>query len=123
MASNTTQIDEVNVMENKVKLAVVIVNYKTPDMVIDCVQSLLPELREMDARVVIVDNLPGAVVAVVQHPNHRLLQGSGTGGNQPLRQAGNLQHRPGLSVHQPGLHRHVERQRHPDQHGRQGLLA
>lgn len=42
-----------------VSLAVVIVNYKTPQLVIDCVQSLLPELRNLDAQVVIVDNLSG----------------------------------------------------------------
>jgi len=46
-------------MKTDVKLAVVIVNYKTPRMVIDCVRSLLPELQGIDAQVVIVDNLSG----------------------------------------------------------------
>jgi len=66
---------------------------------------------------------PSAVVATVQHADDRLLYRGGAGGDQPLRPAGNLQHRPGLSVHQPGIHRLVEGQRHPDQYGRQGVLA
>ena len=39
------------------------------------------------------------------------------------RQAGHLQHRPGLAVHRLGLHRRARQQRHCDQHGRQGRLA
>ena len=39
------------------------------------------------------------------------------------RQAGDLQHRPGLAVHRRGLHRRARQQRHRDQHGRQGRLA
>ncbi|QIL90632.1 glycosyltransferase [Microbulbifer sp. SH-1] len=47
--------------EKTVKLSIVIVNYKTPQMLIDCLESLLPELHTMnaacgEARVVIVDN-------------------------------------------------------------------
>jgi len=38
------------------QLAVVIINYKTPKLVIDCLGSLLPELSALDAKVVIVDN-------------------------------------------------------------------
>ena len=37
-------------------LSVVIINYKTPDLVIDCVTSLIPELNNINATVVIVDN-------------------------------------------------------------------
>lgn len=37
-------------------LSVVIINYKTPKLVIDCLASLLPELRTLNAKVVIVDN-------------------------------------------------------------------
>jgi transposase InsO family protein len=48
---------------------------------------------------------------------------AGSGGVQPLRPAGSLQHRPGLPVYQPRFHGTAERQRHPDQHGRQRLLA
>ena len=39
------------------------------------------------------------------------------------RQAGHLQHRPGLAVHRRGLHRRARQQRHCDQHGRQRRLA
>lgn len=37
-------------------LAIIIINYKTPKLVIDCLVSLLPELTALDAKVVIVDN-------------------------------------------------------------------
>ena len=39
-----------------VELSVIIVNYNTPELVIDCLGSLIPELRGMDAGVVVVDN-------------------------------------------------------------------
>ena len=38
------------------KLAVIIVNYKTPDMVIDVLDSLIFELENIDAEVIVVDN-------------------------------------------------------------------
>jgi len=38
------------------QLAVVIINYKTPQLVIDCLVSLLPELSGINAKVVVVDN-------------------------------------------------------------------
>jgi len=38
------------------QLAVVIINYKTPQLVIDCLGSLLPEIVELKAKVVVVDN-------------------------------------------------------------------
>lgn len=37
-------------------LSIVIVNYKTPNLVTDCLETLLPELEGVDARVFIVDN-------------------------------------------------------------------
>lgn len=40
----------------KLKLCVVLLNYRTPDLVIDCLLSLIPEVRELRARVVVVDN-------------------------------------------------------------------
>ena len=40
-------------------LSVVIVNFRTPGMVIDCLVTLLPELENIDARVIIVDNNSG----------------------------------------------------------------
>jgi len=38
------------------QLAVVIINYKTPQLVIDCLGSLLPEIAELKAKVVVIDN-------------------------------------------------------------------
>ena len=43
-------------MNTRAHLSVVIVNYRTPNLVIDCLVTLLPELQGLDARVVIVDN-------------------------------------------------------------------
>ena len=43
----------------EVVLSIVIVNYKTPNLVTDCLESLLPELEGVDARVIIVDNNSG----------------------------------------------------------------
>ncbi|MFV8782802.1 glycosyltransferase family 2 protein [Microbulbifer sp. SA54] len=42
-----------------VELAVVIVNYRTPSLVIDCLDSLLPEISEINAEIVVVDNASG----------------------------------------------------------------
>jgi GT2 family glycosyltransferase len=42
--------------ERRKKLVVVIVNYKTANLVIECLISLLPQLAELDAHVVVVDN-------------------------------------------------------------------
>lgn len=41
---------------SSVELCVVIVNYRTPTMVIDCLETLLPQAREVGAFVVVVDN-------------------------------------------------------------------
>lgn len=38
------------------KLAIIIVNYKTPDLVIDCLESLKNDLMAMNVEVVVVDN-------------------------------------------------------------------
>jgi len=38
------------------QLSIVIVNYRTPKFVIDCLTTLLPELDGLDVRVVVVDN-------------------------------------------------------------------
>lgn len=40
-------------------LAIVIVNFRTAGMVIDCLKTLLPELDDVDGKVVIVDNCSG----------------------------------------------------------------
>lgn len=42
--------------DERVNLAVVIINYRTPDLVIQCLNSLLTELVDVSARVVVVDN-------------------------------------------------------------------
>ncbi len=41
---------------SKVELAVIMVNYKTPKFIEDCLTTLLPELEGLDAKVVLVDN-------------------------------------------------------------------
>lgn len=41
------------------RLGVVIVNYKTPDLVVSCLNSLVPMLDEADAAVAVVDNSSG----------------------------------------------------------------
>lgn len=41
---------------NKYKLSIVIINYRTPQMTIDCLISLLPELEGISAKVIVVDN-------------------------------------------------------------------
>jgi GT2 family glycosyltransferase len=45
--------------DRRLRLAVVIVNYKTAKLVMQCLESLLPELAGIDARVVVVDNCSG----------------------------------------------------------------
>ena len=40
----------------KIRLAVVIINYKTPELVINCLETLLPELDDLATKVVIIDN-------------------------------------------------------------------
>ncbi|WGL15258.1 glycosyltransferase family 2 protein [Microbulbifer bruguierae] len=41
------------------QLAVVIVNYRTPALVQDCLESLLPELASLNAEAIVVDNASG----------------------------------------------------------------
>jgi len=44
-------------MDSKgVELGIIIINYKTPQLVIDCLDTVLPQLVGFDAKVVIVDN-------------------------------------------------------------------
>ena len=44
----------------------------------------------------------GAVLAPVEHAGQRLLYGGPGGGSGPVRQAEDLQYRPGVPIHQPG---------------------
>lgn len=41
---------------DKVFLSIVIINYRTPKLLTDCLKTLLPDLKDIDARIVIVDN-------------------------------------------------------------------
>lgn len=40
----------------KYQLAVIVINYKTPDLTIECLQSLVPELSDINAKVLVIDN-------------------------------------------------------------------
>ncbi len=40
-------------------LAIIIVNYRTPQLIVDCLVSLLPEIAALEAKVVVVDNCSG----------------------------------------------------------------
>jgi len=40
----------------KLLLSIVIINFRTPKFITDCLSTLFPELEEIDARVVVVDN-------------------------------------------------------------------
>ena len=55
-------------------------------------------------------------VASVEHARQRLLRG-GPAGRVASRSAGDLQHRPGGAVHQPGIHGRAGTERDCDQHG------
>ncbi len=44
------------VRDKVIELAIVVVNYKTPKLVEDCLASLLPELEHLNAKAVVVDN-------------------------------------------------------------------
>ena len=61
-------------------LSIVIVNYRTPILVIDCLETLLPELPGLRAKVVVVDNnsgddSPGIIRnwLTARDPDHRVL--------------------------------------------------
>ena len=43
----------------KYHLAVILINYKTSELVIDCLETLLPEIRHINGKVIIVDNNSG----------------------------------------------------------------
>jgi N-acetylglucosaminyl-diphospho-decaprenol L-rhamnosyltransferase len=45
--------------DNRVRLAAIIINYKTPDLVAQCLSSLLTQLEDTSFRVVVVDNCSG----------------------------------------------------------------
>ena len=42
--------------ESKVPICVVVVNYRTPSMVVDCLRTVVPQVRESGGRVALVDN-------------------------------------------------------------------
>lgn len=43
-------------LDESVKLCVVLLNYRTPGLVVDCLSLLVPELEGINARVIVVDN-------------------------------------------------------------------
>lgn len=52
----------------EVELCVVIVNYCTPQMLIDCLETLVPQVRELNARIALVDNAsPDDSVSKLKH--------------------------------------------------------
>ena len=44
---------------NELLLSIVIINFRTPKFITDCLSTLLPELKEIDAGIVVVDNHSG----------------------------------------------------------------
>lgn len=79
-----------------------------------------PDLKALHAKI-------GQQVLEIEWKGHsRMAIGGGrgaAGGDHPLRRSRDHEHRPGHPIHGGELHRRVESARHPDQHGRQGLLA
>ena len=65
----------------------------------------------------------GIGLATVEHAVHGFLSGGRKPGHRSLRLSGDLQHGPGLSVHEFGICCVAYGTQHKDQHGRQGLLA
>lgn len=61
---------------------------------------------------------PCSGMAAVEHDGRRILHRGRGGSNGTLRPAGHLQHRSGQPVHQPPLHRALDRGRHPGVDGR-----
>lgn len=57
-------------------------------------------------------NPPGAVMTAIDHDGSGVLRRDPGGSFGSSRQAGNLQHRPGLAVHWRGIHRRACQQRH-----------
>ncbi len=43
----------------RAQLSIVILNYRTPQLVVDCLESLVGEARELGAHVIVVDNCSG----------------------------------------------------------------
>ncbi|RIA78972.1 hypothetical protein C1645_841921, partial [Glomus cerebriforme] len=66
---------------------------------------------------------PGPVLAAIDHHGGRFLRGGSGRSARPARQAGDLQHRPGLAVHQPRLYQRAAAGRDRHQHGRQRRVA
>ena len=40
----------------EVNLSIIVVNFRTPKLLTDCLTSLLPEINGLDARIIVVDN-------------------------------------------------------------------
>jgi N-acetylglucosaminyl-diphospho-decaprenol L-rhamnosyltransferase len=57
--SYLSEIMNTPVCEFEARVAVIILNYRTPELVIDCLETLLPEVDKEDDRVLVVDNASG----------------------------------------------------------------
>jgi len=55
---NSTEIRQ-EMIPDLISLAIIMINYKTPHLVIDAVASLIPELVDINARIIVVDNQSG----------------------------------------------------------------
>lgn len=63
---------------NKVQLAIIVINYKTPNLVLDCMESLAPELAGVNAKVIIIDNNSGddSCILIQNWINSNVVDGS-----------------------------------------------
>jgi hypothetical protein len=66
---------------------------------------------------------PGAGLAAVQHADHRLLPRCGARSDHAVWLPRDLQHRPRVPIHPPGVYGFAGPPRHPDQQGRKRILA
>ena len=80
----------------RTKLAVIIVNYKTAKLVMQCLESLLKEFAEIGARVIVVDNdsQDGSVATlrewIVAHDDRNIVQLVETGTNDGFAAGNNV---------------------------------
>lgn len=47
---------QIKIPDRQFKLAIILLNYRTPDLVTDCLETLKPEIDEIDAICIVVDN-------------------------------------------------------------------
>jgi N-acetylglucosaminyl-diphospho-decaprenol L-rhamnosyltransferase len=82
--------------DRRTKLAVVIVNYRTANLVVQCLESLLNQLAGLDAEVIVVDNCSqdGSVVTlrdwILTHDARHQVQLIGSGANNGFSAGNNV---------------------------------